>query len=61
MSDKDRRKKDGEDVQKKIQRSKEASKERQHRAQESNASTDQPDIMLHKPGSASDRTRTGAK
>ena len=61
MSDKDRRKKDGEDVQKHKQRFKEGSREDQRRAHESDVSTDQPDIMLHKPGSASDRTRVGAK
>jgi len=56
---KDRKKKDGRNVGKTIQARKEAEAERKEHAQRSNAGNDQGDIMNYKPGSASDRTRTG--
>jgi len=60
---KQRKKKDGENVGKKIERSKEASRERHAReAQEEHSpSTDQGDIMAFKPGSEGDRTQRGAR
>ena len=64
MSDKDRRKKDGQDTQKKTQRSKAASEERARQPHEGEGSknTDQGDwVQQHKEGSRSDRTFPGAR
>jgi|SwirhisoilCB2_FD_contig_51_6541572_length_691_multi_3_in_0_out_0_2 hypothetical protein len=59
---KERKKKDGQNVGKKIERSKEAQEERhrQRETQESSPQTDQGDIMDYKPGTASDRNRQNA-
>jgi hypothetical protein len=56
----DRKKKDGRNVGKTIQARKEGEAERKVHAQRSAPDGDQGDIMNYKPGSASDRTRTGA-
>jgi hypothetical protein len=59
-NEKDRKKKDGQNTGKKNERMREAVRERKAHAQPPRPSTDQPDIQDFKPGSASDRTRTGA-
>jgi hypothetical protein len=60
---KDRKKKDGENVGKKIEMRKEAEHERHERKahEQQGLVTDQGDHIAYKPGSAEDRTRQGAK
>jgi len=57
---KERKKKDGQNVGKKIERRKEAEEARHRQAHESSPQTDQGDIMDYKPGTASDRNRQNA-
>jgi hypothetical protein len=56
MSDKDRKKKDGQRADKKRQRMRESVKERHEQAGPERPSRDQADLQKFKPGSASDRT-----
>jgi hypothetical protein len=58
---KDRKKKDGKNVGKTIKARKEAEAERKEHAQPEALDGDQGDIITYKPGSAGDRTRTGAR
>ena len=58
---KDRKKKDGKNVGKTIQARKEAEAERKEHTQPEAPDGDQGDIIAYKPGSAGDRTRTGAR
>jgi len=60
---KQRKKKDGENVGKKIERSKEASRERHEREEheQQDLTVDKGDIIAYKPGSANDRTQPGAR
>jgi hypothetical protein len=55
MSEKDRKKKDGERKDKKQKRMRESVRRRHEDAGPPRASTDQADIQRFKPGSASDR------
>ena len=55
MSDKDRKKKDGQDTNKKNQRMRETVQERQENAAPEGASTDEVDVVKFKSGSPNDR------
>lgn len=55
MSDKDRKKKHGQDASKKRQRMRAAVSERQRTAAPPRESRDEGDTVLYKPGSAADR------
>jgi hypothetical protein len=59
MSD-ERKKKDGRDPGKKRRRMRESVAQRRREGGETRESSDQPDIIDYKPGSASDRSRSGA-
>ena len=56
----ERRKKDGQDPGKKRKRMRDDVARRRAESGPARRSSDQPDVIDYKPGSASDRTRTGA-
>jgi hypothetical protein len=56
----ERKKKDGQDTGKKRKRMREDVARRREEAGPERRSSDQPDVVDYKPGSASDRSRTGA-
>jgi hypothetical protein len=56
----ERKKKDGGDPGKKRRRMREDVARRKREAGPARPSSDQPDLVDYKPGSASDRSRTGA-
>jgi hypothetical protein len=60
MSERDRKKKDGQDKNKKLRRMREDEARRHAHTGPERPSRDQADVVTHKPGSASDRTRSGA-
>ena len=60
MPDTPRKKKDGQDRGKKRRRMREAVAARRESGSKPDHSSNQPDVVKYKPGSASDRNRTGA-
>ena len=60
MSDRDRKKKDGQDKGKKLRRMREDVAQRHANAGPERPSHDQADVVTYKQGSASDRGRRGA-
>ena len=60
MSDRERKKKDGQDKNKKLQRMRDDEARRHAEAGPERPSRDQADVVSYKPGSASDRSRSGA-
>jgi hypothetical protein len=60
VSDRDRKKKDGQDKGKKRRRMRDAEERRHENAGPERPSTDQADVVTYKQGSASDRSRRGA-
>ena len=60
MSNRERKKKDGQDKGKKLRRMREEEEQRHANAGPERPSRDQPDIVDYKQGSAADRNRRGA-
>ena len=60
MSDRERKKKDGQDKNKKLRRMREDEARRHANAGPERPSHDQADVVTYKQGSASDRSRRGA-
>ncbi len=60
MSDRERKKKDGQDKNKKLRRMREDVARRHENAGPERPSSDQADVVTYKQGSAADRSRRGA-
>ena len=60
MSDRDRKKKDGQDKGKKLRRMREDEERRHAEAGPERPTRDQADVVPYKQGSASDRLRSGS-